>query len=62
MTRTTTTLTELAKIGFADLGGASEALTSVPAAVPATAAKESKAKDRMVFVTPLAGFVTGLFG
>ncbi|MEO5919970.1 MAG: bifunctional glutamine-synthetase adenylyltransferase/deadenyltransferase, partial [Pseudolysinimonas sp.] len=33
MTRTTTTLTELAKIGFADLGGASEALASVPTTV-----------------------------
>ena len=33
MTRTTTTLTELARIGFADLGGASEALASVPAGV-----------------------------
>ena len=30
MTRTTTTLTELARIGFADLGGASEALAAVP--------------------------------
>ncbi len=30
MTRTTTTLTELAKIGFADLGGAEGALASVP--------------------------------
>ncbi len=33
MTRTTTTLTELAKIGFAGLSSASEALASVPAAV-----------------------------
>lgn len=33
MTRTTTTLTDLARIGFADLGGASKALASVPAAI-----------------------------
>ena len=33
MTRTTTTLTELARLGFADLGAANDALASVPAGV-----------------------------
>ncbi len=33
MTRTTTTLTELARFGFADLGGASDALASLPSSV-----------------------------
>ncbi|CAN5440307.1 bifunctional [glutamine synthetase] adenylyltransferase/[glutamine synthetase]-adenylyl-L-tyrosine phosphorylase [soil metagenome] len=33
MTRTTTTLTELARYGFADLGAASDALATIPAAL-----------------------------
>ena len=33
MTRTTTTLTELARLGFADLGAAQAAITAVPASV-----------------------------
>jgi glutamate-ammonia-ligase adenylyltransferase len=53
MTRTTTTLTELAKIGFADLGGASEALSSIPAGVASFFAAAADPDQALRFVGAL---------
>ncbi len=53
MTRTTTTLTELARIGFADLGGASEALASVPATVTPLFAAAADPDQALRFVEVL---------
>jgi glutamate-ammonia-ligase adenylyltransferase len=53
MTRATTTLTGLAKIGFADLGGASEGLKSVPASVAPLFASAADPDQALRFVGTL---------
>lgn len=53
MTRATTTLTELAKIGFADLGAAGQALASIPAGVAPLFAAAADPDQALRFVGTL---------
>jgi glutamate-ammonia-ligase adenylyltransferase len=53
MTRTTTTLTELARWGFADLGGAGEALSAMPAAITPLFASAADPDQALRFVGTL---------